>query len=85
MIYLQSDDFRKLLIDLENKNFSNVFDDLKKIQWSQDTNIPIQYSNLLDFVNFDFFKLHENESVYERKVFCSSKSVENKDDTVDVL
>jgi len=32
MIYLQSDDFRKLLIDLENKKNSNVFDDLKKIQ-----------------------------------------------------
>ena len=54
IIYLQSDDFRKLLIDLENKNFSNVFDNLKKNQLSQDTNIPIQYSNLLDFVNFDF-------------------------------
>ena len=54
IIYLQSDDFRKLLIDLENKNFSNVFDNLKKNQLFQDTNIPIQYSNLLDFVNFDF-------------------------------
>ena len=47
--------------------------------------VPLQYSNLLDVVNFDIFKLHENESVYERKVFCLSKSVKNKDDTVDVL